>query len=57
MRQLVWGGDRMMVYIIIAKFMVAKFMLACLWEVGLIGSSAHRVSSIVCETMTRDGCW
>ncbi len=32
MRQLVWGGDRMM---------VAEFMLACLGEVGLIGSSAQ----------------
>jgi len=32
MRQLVWGGDRMM---------VAGFMLACLGEVGLIGSSAQ----------------
>jgi len=32
MRQLVWGGDNMM---------VAEFMLACLGEVGLIGSSAH----------------
>ncbi len=32
MRQLVWGGDIMM---------VAGFMLACLGEVGLIGSSAQ----------------
>ncbi len=32
MRQLVWGGDRMM---------FAEFMLACLGEVGLIGSSAQ----------------
>jgi len=31
MHQLVWGGDRMM---------VAEFMLACLGEAGLIGSSA-----------------
>ncbi len=36
MPQLVWGGNRMM---------VAEFMLACLEEVGLIGSSAHSVSS------------
>ncbi len=32
MRQLVWGGGRMM---------VAECMLACLGEVGLIGSSAR----------------
>ncbi len=31
--RLVWGGDRMM---------VAGFMMACLGEVGLIGSSALR---------------
>ncbi len=40
MRQLVWGGDRMM---------VAEFMLACSGEVGLIGTS---VSSTVCDMMT-----
>jgi len=40
MRQLVWGGDRMM---------VAEFMLPCSGEVGLIGSS---VSSTVCDMMT-----
>ncbi len=32
MHQLVWEGDTMM---------VAEFMLACLGQVGLIGSSAH----------------
>ena len=35
--------------------LVAEFMLACLGEVGLIGSSAQCVSSTVCDMMTHDG--
>ncbi len=35
--------------------MVAEFMLACLGEVGLIGSSAQRVASTFCDMMTHDG--
>ncbi len=35
--------------------MVAEFMLACLGEVGLIGSFAERVSSTDCDMMTHDG--